>query len=56
MNHTRVYYKVSENIATSGQPTEQQFSEIAESGYTVVINLALPTSIHAIVSILRKFK
>lgn len=48
MNQIRAYYQASELIATSGQPSEQQFSEIAEAGYTVVINLALPTSTHAI--------
>ena len=48
ISQIRAYYEASENIATSGQPEEQQFSEIAEAGYTVVINLALPTSTHAI--------
>jgi protein tyrosine phosphatase (PTP) superfamily phosphohydrolase (DUF442 family) len=48
MNKIRAYYQVNSNLATSGQPTEEQFSIIAQSGYTVVINLAMPTSDFAI--------
>jgi protein tyrosine phosphatase (PTP) superfamily phosphohydrolase (DUF442 family) len=48
MNKIRAYFKVGEKIATSGQPTMAQFSEIAASGYEVIINLALPTSTHAL--------
>lgn len=36
------YYAISENLATSGQPTAGQFKEIAAAGYEVVINLAMP--------------
>ena len=36
------YYLISENLATSGQPSEDQFRQIVESGYEVVINLAMP--------------
>jgi uncharacterized protein (TIGR01244 family) len=35
------YLKLSESIATSGQPSEAQFAEIAQAGYQLVINLAL---------------
>ncbi len=42
------YLKLSEAIATSGQPTEEQFPAIKEAGYQVVVNLALPTSANAI--------
>lgn len=48
MNQIRAYYKADENIATSGQPTEEQFSKIKNDGYSVVINLAMPTSNFAI--------
>jgi len=48
MNEIQAYFKVGEKIATSGQPTAAQLSEIARSGYGVVINLALPTSTHAL--------
>lgn len=33
---------ISENLATSGQPSEGQLKEIAEAGFEVVINLAMP--------------
>lgn len=34
------YRKVSEQIATSGQPTAEQFEAIAKAGFEVVIDLA----------------
>ena len=34
------YLQISEQIATSGQPTERQLTAIALAGYTTVINLA----------------
>lgn len=42
------FQKVSDSIATSGQPTKEQFSEIKDSGYQIVVNLALPTSTNAL--------
>ncbi|MEM9275301.1 MAG: protein tyrosine phosphatase family protein [Cyanobacteria bacterium P01_F01_bin.143] len=42
------YLKLSESIATGGQPTEYQLSLVKNSGYQVVINLALPTSKNAL--------
>ena len=36
------YFLVSENLATSGQPSKEQFKQIAEAGYDVLINLAMP--------------
>jgi len=42
------FLKLSEVIATAGQPTEEQFSVIKESGYQVVVNLALPNSPNAL--------
>lgn len=44
----RQFLPISEQLATAGQPTEDQFAAIAEAGYEVVINLALPTSDHAL--------
>ena len=35
-------------LATSGQPTESQFEDIAQAGYSAVINLALSSSDNAI--------
>ena len=42
------YLQVSERIASSGQPEGRQFKDIADAGYTVVINLAMPDSDNAI--------
>ncbi|PIG93857.1 protein tyrosine phosphatase family protein [Gloeocapsopsis sp. IPPAS B-1203] len=42
------FLPLSDSIATAGQPTTQQFSDIKAAGYDVVINLALPTSTNAI--------
>lgn len=42
------YYQVSDKIATSGQPTPEQFNTIAQNGYKVVINLALTSSSNAV--------
>jgi protein tyrosine phosphatase (PTP) superfamily phosphohydrolase (DUF442 family) len=42
------YIKVNERISTSGQPSADQIVEIAQSGYGVIINLAMPDSTGAI--------
>lgn len=42
------YIRVSELIASSGQPEDDQFKEISTAGYEVVINLAMPNSENAI--------
>ena len=39
---------ITEWLATSGQPTESQFSDIANCSYSAVVNLALPSSDSAI--------
>lgn len=44
----RSYLEISPTLGTAGQPTAEQFKAVAEAGYTVVINLALSTSDHAI--------
>lgn len=36
------------NVATAGQPTVTQFSDIKNAGYEIVVNLALPTSTNAL--------
>lgn len=38
------FLKLSEKVATAGQPTEEQLSAIAKAGYQVIVNLALPES------------
>jgi uncharacterized protein (TIGR01244 family) len=35
------YFKLSDEIATAGQPTEAQLVEISQAGYQMIINLAL---------------
>jgi protein tyrosine phosphatase (PTP) superfamily phosphohydrolase (DUF442 family) len=42
------YLKLSDSVATAGQPTEAQLSLIKESGYQVVVNLALSESPNAL--------
>ncbi len=42
------FLKISDSIATAGQPTAEQFLSISESGYQVVVNLALPESLNAL--------
>lgn len=38
------YIKVNEHIATSGQPTKEEFEYIANAGYEIVINLSMNNS------------
>jgi protein tyrosine phosphatase (PTP) superfamily phosphohydrolase (DUF442 family) len=42
------YIKINELISTSGQPTPEQFKQIAQEGFDVVINLALHNASNAI--------
>ena len=42
------FLQLDDNLATSGQPSEEQLAQVAQAGFQVVINLALPTSAHAI--------
>jgi protein tyrosine phosphatase (PTP) superfamily phosphohydrolase (DUF442 family) len=42
------HIKISELISTSGQPSPNQFQEIADAGFTTVINLAMPDSTNAL--------
>ena len=42
------FVPMADDIGTSGQPRREQFDAIAAEGYDAVINLALPTSDHAI--------
>ncbi len=42
------FVPISETIATSGQPTPEQFAAIKDAGYETIVNLALPTSTNAI--------
>lgn len=42
------YHYISNRLASSGQPTAHQFSDIANAGYQVVINLATHESDNAV--------
>ncbi len=42
------YLQISDEIATSGQPTVEQFGAIKQAGYEVVVNLALVDSPNAL--------
>ena len=42
------FVQLTESIGTSGQPTPEQFAEIAAAGYSAVVNLALPDSHNAV--------
>ena len=42
------YYPINPKLATSGQPTREQFQQIANAGYNAVVNLALPSSDNAL--------
>lgn len=41
------YVQLTEKIATSGQPAEKQFIDIANKGYIAIINIAMPDSDNA---------
>ena len=42
------FHQATENIATGGQPTVSQLSQIADAGYSVVVSLAMHDSDNAI--------
>jgi len=42
------YIKISDKVSTSGQPSPDQFQEIAQAGFSTVINLAMPDSTNAL--------
>lgn len=42
------FLKISDSIATAGQPTAEQFLAVKNSGYQAVVNLALPESLNAL--------
>jgi len=48
LNEIYNFLKLDDDLLTSGQPSEAQYPAIAEAGVQTVINLALPTSDHAL--------
>lgn len=48
MKQPNHYFQITEKVGTSGQPTADQFADIAAAGYDTVINLAMFNSDRAI--------
>ena len=48
MTEPNNYFQITEKVGTSGQPTADQFADIAAAGYGAVINLAMYNSDRAI--------
>lgn len=48
MKNIKNFVQLTESIATSGQPTEEQFAMISKVGYEVVVNLAMPDHVESI--------
>lgn len=44
LQQIEAFLPISFTLATSGQPTSEEFAAIASAGYNLVINLATPTS------------
>ncbi|MCP2731521.1 protein tyrosine phosphatase family protein [Limnofasciculus baicalensis] len=44
LQEIEAFLPISFTLATSGQPTAEEFTAIASAGYSLVINLATPTS------------
>lgn len=44
----RAYLRIDDDLSTSGMPRAEQFADIAQAGFKLVINLALPTSDNAL--------
>ena len=42
------YLKLSDRLATAGQPTIAELTAVRDAGYQVVVNLALPSSTNAL--------
>jgi protein tyrosine phosphatase (PTP) superfamily phosphohydrolase (DUF442 family) len=42
------FYQITEHIGTAGQPTAEQLNQVAEQGYSAVVNLAMHDSDNAI--------
>jgi protein tyrosine phosphatase (PTP) superfamily phosphohydrolase (DUF442 family) len=48
LSEIRGFRVVGDRLGIAGQPTESQFQAIRDAGYEAVVNLALPTSDHAL--------
>jgi protein tyrosine phosphatase (PTP) superfamily phosphohydrolase (DUF442 family) len=48
LSSIRAFRLVGDRLGTAGQPTAEQLRAVHEAGFVAVINLALPTSDHAL--------
>ncbi len=48
LNHIRNFLGIDDRLATSGMPQSDDFAALRQASFDVVINLALPTSDHAL--------
>jgi len=48
LNNITNFVQLTDDVGTSGQPTREQFQTIFDTGFRAVVNLALPSSDHAI--------
>ena len=48
VEHIYNFVQLTPRIGTAGQPTAEQFADIAAAGYRLVINLAMPDSDNAL--------
>ena len=48
LNHIRNFLRIDDRLATSGMPQAGDFAALRQAGFSVVINLAMPTSDHAL--------
>jgi protein tyrosine phosphatase (PTP) superfamily phosphohydrolase (DUF442 family) len=48
LNNITNFVQLTDDVGTSGQPKKDQFKSIADEGFRAVVNLALPSSDHAI--------
>ena len=48
LTHLRNFLRIDDRLATSGMPQPDDFAALRQAGFDVVINLALPTSDHAL--------
>jgi protein tyrosine phosphatase (PTP) superfamily phosphohydrolase (DUF442 family) len=50
LNRINNFLLISPSVATSGQPTKEQFAIVKAAGYLTIINLALPSSNNALLN------
>jgi len=48
LNRIRNFLRIDDRLATSGMPQPDDFAALRQAGFDVVMNLALPTSHHAL--------